>query len=642
MKKIKEEIIKFVTGKSPELLSKVRNELDILEKTEGLEGKNNLEVFYDIWQKNHNKTGNQNQINSWTAYAIGMTNKKPEGEFLPERRAFARAGFPDIDTDFDDEGRDQIYQYLIDKYGRDKVGNVGTHGLLKFRSCIRRVGKVLDLANAYHKGKDAYVTENEAKVTEILSVFSKSSVIKLRDEEGEEFIIKDIDDAVKYSPEFKYYADQYPDFKKYVKATQGIFANFSIHASGSVLSDIPLIEIAPLRTARKTLLATQFPYEDLELLGLIKFDILALSMLTVVKRVLELIKKNYDITLDIDNLPLDDEPTLALFRSGNLLGVFQCESYPMQKTMRDIQVDRFEDIMAAISLFRPGPMDNIPEYAARKKGENKIDYFHPSIEKFVKPYLEKTHSVIIYQEQIMQICHSLAGFSLTDGYVVIKAIGKKKKHLMEKYEKRFIEGCENNKVPKNIAKQYWDKYIVPFAGYGFNLAHAASYSYNSYICCYLKANYPDEFVCATLSVEAERAHYDDKIIPMEKDFAKKLNITFLPRGINDCKIEYMIERKKDIKAGIRKTEIRPSVLCKGLGLLAAKNIVENQPYKNLREFAIKTDTSLVDKKALEALIDNDFFKAKKEKKKIIDQFEKMRRDMKLINKKGIESVDITE
>ena len=241
------------------------------------------------------------------------------------------------------------------------------------------------------------------------------------------------------------------------------------HAAGIVVSDVPLDEIAPLRTASKGMLATQYPNEDLEELGLIKFDVLAIATLSVIKKTVEMIKEYWEIDIDLENLPIKDEPTLALYRQGNLGGVFQCENYGMQKTMRDIGVDCFEDVIAALALYRPGPMDSIPEYCARKNGEKEVDYFHKSIEPFVKPYLEKTYVIICYQEQIMQICNSLAGFTITDGYVMIKAIGKKKQYLMDKFEKQFVEGCTHNKVSRDVAQQYWDKFITPFASYGFNL-----------------------------------------------------------------------------------------------------------------------------------------------------------------------------
>jgi len=214
--------------------------------------------------------------------------------------------------------------------------------------------------------------------------------------------------------------------------------------------------------------------DDLESIGLIKFDILAIAALTTIRDATDQIESTYGIKIDIENLPLDDRSTLDLYRSGRLNGVFQCESYGMQNTMREIGVDRFDDVMAAVALFRPGPMESIAEYVARKKGEKRVEYFHPTIEPFVKEYLEKTYGVLVYQEQVMQIVNSLAGFSISDGYVMIKSIGKKKLHLMEKFEKQFIAGGVDKGVPEEVIRQYWSKFIVPFANYGFNAAHCLS------------------------------------------------------------------------------------------------------------------------------------------------------------------------
>ena len=283
--------------------------------------------------------------------------------------------------------------------------------------------------------------------------------------------------------------------------------------------------------------------------------------------------------------------------------------------MRDIKVDRFEDVVAALALYRPGPMESIPKYCNRKNGDEDIDYFHPSIEPHVKPYLERTYGVAVYQEQIMQICNSLAGFTITDGYVMIKAIGKKKQYLMDKFEKQFIEGCVKNKVPQDVAKQYWDKFITPFASYGFNLAHSACYGYNSYITAYLKANYPDEFICSLLDVTVNSTIGDryEKVAEFEKEFARKMNIKFLPRDINKSKASYTIERRKDVKNGINKTEIRPSLLCKGLSSIPARHFEEHQPYDGIRDILRKTDSSIIGVGAIEALADAGYFGSPKKK-----------------------------
>ncbi|MHA1471185.1 MAG: hypothetical protein ACTSSP_11585, partial [Candidatus Asgardarchaeia archaeon] len=571
---IKLEIIEAVERKYADhsdlskILSKAKREMELMETTEGLESRNNWEVFYNIWKNHDKKAGNRNDINSWTAYFLGMTKTKPSGDFLPTRRAFARAGLPDIDTDFDYENRDGVYSYIINKYGRENVGNIGTHGLLKFKSCVTRVVKALDIADAFHKGKDSYISENAAKASEILSPFPKYGLLKVKDEGGNSHLIKTFDDAYEHCPDFRHYIDKYEDtgIKEYMEVIEGTFANFGFHAAGVVVSNIPLNEIAPLRNAKKGVLATQFPNEDLEVLGLIKFDVLAIATLTVIKKTVEKIKDYWGIEIDLENLPIDDAGAFKLYRDGNLGGVFQCENYGMQKTMRDIGVDRFEDVIAGLALYRPGPMDSIPEYCDRKSGEKEVTYFHKSIEPFVKSYLKKTYGVLCFQEQVMQICSNLAGFTITDGYVMIKAIGKKKEYLMAKFEKQFVDGCIDNKVPRDVAQQYWTKFITPFASYGFNLAHSACYGYNSYTTAFLKANYPDEFICSLLDVtiNGSQGNRYDKIDAFEKEFKRKMNIKFLPRDINKSKVQYVIEKRKDEKNGIKKTEIRPSLLCKGM------------------------------------------------------------------------------
>lgn len=647
--KIKTEILKEIKNKVTTLVfqnieKKIKKELNIMEKTEGINGKNNLESFYDIWKKNKNKEGTKNDINSFTAWGLGLTNKEPgaDQEFLPKRRAFARAGFPDIDTDFDDANRDKVYKYIIKKYGRENVGNIGAHGMLKFKSCVTRVVKALDIADAWYKGRQDFISENVIKVNEILFPFPKGGLVKITDENGEMQHIKTVEDAYKYSPDFKKYMKMYPDIYKHSKVIQGCFSDFSSHAAGIVISNCPIKTIAPLRTTRKGTLATQYSGEQLEGLGLIKFDILAISTLSVIKRTLELIKNNYDINIDIENISLDDEDTFELYRSGNLSGVFQCEQWGMQKTMVEIGVDSFTDIMAAISLYRPGPMQFISSYCNRKKGDEEIDYFHSTIEPFVKEILEETYGICVFQEQIMQICNKLAGLSITDGYIMIKAISKKKKNLMKKFEKDFVDGCVNNNVPEKIAQKYWNDFITPFASYGFNKSHSCCYAFNSYLTCYLKANYTDEFLCALLTTETERGHYE-KIERFERDFKQNLDVKFLPRDINTSKLEYRIKIKKDESKNILKSEIYPNILSKGVGYKSAKNIVDNQPFKDLKDFAKRTDTSIVDLRTVEALLEGGYIngkKGRKNKKVYIKKFEQYRKDMKALQKRGVESVDI--
>jgi len=464
---IRTEIENALKNVDSETLKIIEQELDILDVTDALDGKSNLEMLYRL-SKEESEAGNENAINSWTAYSLGMTTKKPDGDFLVTRRVFARDGFPDIDTDFDDERRGEVYEYVIGKYGRENVGNIGTYIAQKMKKSVKDSIRATDAAYAFHKGDKEFVTQNFELSKEISASLPvlPTGVIRVKDENGKDITIKSIKAAYQHLPDFKRYMDRYPEVYQHASEIEGLVGAFSQHAAGIVISNIPLNSIAPLRQNKKGL-ATQFVYEDLEALGLIKFDILAIAALTVIRDCCALTGEN----IDIENIPLNDEATLELYRRGDLNGVFQCESWGMQDTMRNIGVDRFDDVMAAIALYRPGPLDSIPEYVARKRGDRKVDYFHKSIKPYVKTYLEKTYGVLVYQEQVMQICNALAGFTITDGYVMIKAVGKKKQYLLDKFRNQFISGCVKNNVPQNIAEQYWDKFITPFANYGFNAAH---------------------------------------------------------------------------------------------------------------------------------------------------------------------------
>jgi DNA polymerase-3 subunit alpha len=646
---MKKEILDAI-GESP-LYNYIVKEIDIMEHTEGLDEKPVLQKFYNIWKANNGKVGQKNEINSWTAYALGMTSKKPDidSEFLPKRRAFARKGFPDIDSDFDYERRDEIYKYIIDTYGRENVGNIGTYSGLKMKSFIRRAVKAIDPENTFYKGHDEWKTKTNELGDEILDSLpvQYGAFLKVQDENGNEHAIKTVQDANKWCAKFAYYMQKYPNILQHSKSIEGLLSIFGVHAAGVVISADPLSQIAPLRQSKISdenadgtisyAYATQFEYNDLEFLGLIKFDILALSTLSVVNHCCELIKENYGIDINVYNLPLDDRKTFDLYKSGKLTGVFQCEEPGMQKTMNKMGVDSLDDIMAGIALYRPGPMESIPTYCARKHGLEPIDYFHPSLRKFIEPYLKKTYALLVYQEQVMQLCNSIAGFSIPEGYVVIKAIGKKKPELLAKYRTRFISGAKNNDIEEKVAADYWDKVIMPFADYGFNKAHACCYAYNSYLTAYLKANYPEEFATAYLNVEIGRSNYD-KVVLLEK-MCEEMNIDILPRHINDCNLKYQIVRKADIANGIPTSQIMPSIKCKGLSDNAAKEIVEKQKYKSLQEFAEKTDPKFVDIKAFDALLQVGFFRPKNgqsiKKEEVAKKFEIIREDLKKARKKGV-------
>lgn len=619
------------------------SELEEMSKIDGLLKEYLIEEFYSLYLKLKGKNGSKNNINSISAYCLEMSSVLPEinSSFLPGRRIFARAGFPDIDADFDYEKRHEVYNYLIKKYGRENVGNIGTYGTLKMKSYVTRVVKALDLAESFNLGKDQYVKNNNSLVREIIDSLpeQRGAFLKVKDKGGEEHVIKNLNDAVEHCDDFSKYISKYPDILFHSKRIEGLASSYGVHAAGVVISGEPLAQIAPLRGTSKSEddsgvdFATQFAYEDLEYLGLIKFDILALSTLSVMSETLKNVKTRYGIELNIENLPLDDSKSFELYRSGNLTGVFQCEEKGMQKTMMQMGVDRFEDICAGIALFRPGPMASIPRYCARKKGNEKIDYFHDSIKPFVSDILNPTYGILVYQEQVMQICNSLAGLTVSEGYQVIKAVGKKKEDQLKKFKNRFVDGCSTNNIDKNISARYWDDFIMPFAAYGFNKSHSYCYGLLSYQTAYLKANFPAEFILSYLNIETRQKKWDR--IDVLSNEAKRMGIKINQKNLNVSKMNYVLG--EDLIGNLKFFNITPSILCKGLKFAAAEEIEKRQPFKNFEDFVAKVDTSIVDTEAIQALSDAGFFPKTKDP---VDKFIKLRDHVRMVRKKGMSGVDL--
>lgn len=641
--------------KTKEELERWKYEMKEMSTTEGLNQKNNLKAFYFSWKGIEDQVGDCNKINSLTAFLLGMTSVRPEldSEFMPSRRAFARASFPDIDTDLDDENRHKVIDYIISKYGSDCVANIGTYSTLKLRSAITRTIKALDIANAFHKGKDAFVSENMAKVNEILGTLPKGADIKIYEKDGVKKI-ESISECKKYFKHFKYYMDKYPEIEKHCNNIQGVLSTGGCHAAGVVIANEPIGYIAPVKPVKeekfndengdiqsKISFATQYDYPDLESIGLIKFDFLAIATLSVIQNCKNLIKQNYGIDLDIANIPLNDKKTLDLYNSGKLTGVFQCENDGMQNAFMEVGVDNFNDIMAIIALYRPGPMESIPTYANRKKGIQKVDYFHSSIQKYVEPYLKDTYGILCYQESIMQILQSLAGFSATEGYHVIKVVGKKKPELMPPIEKKFLAGSMKNGVPKNVAYEYWHNFILPFANYGFNKSHACGYGFVSLQTAFLKANYTEEFFCSLLNSINKRKDFDKIEIVLED--LKNFGIKMKNNDINHCGVGYSIVRKKNISQGVEKSEISPSLMCKGVGPAPAQEISDNRPYQDLRDVAIKTNSKIVSSEVIGHLLDNNYLDSiltasqrKLDKQELIENFISLRNSIKKTRKKGVD------
>lgn len=653
IKEIREAILdKF---QSKEDVERWKLEMKDLSSTEGLDQQNNLKAMYYTWKGVEGQTGNSNRINSLTAYLLGMTTEKPDlnSNFMESRRAFARAGFPDIDTDLDDENRHKIFDYLIEKYGEECVANIGTYSTLKLRSAVTRTMKALDIADAFHKGPELFKSENERMVREVLGSLPGGADIKVYDG-GDVKKLKTISECKQYFKHFKYYIDKYPDIEFHCNNIQGLLSSFGVHAAGVVIANEPIGYIAPVRPGKQTTVSsesgemvkkssftTQYDYPDLESIGLIKFDFLAIATLSVIQNTKKLIKDNYGFDLDVEKIPVDDQKTLDLYNTGNLSGVFQCENNGMQQAMVEVGADSFADIMAVVALYRPGPMENIPTYSNRKKGLQKVDYFHPSLEEFVSPYLKKTYGILVYQEQIMQVLQSIAGFSSTEGYMMIKAVGKKKPELMPPIETKFVSGAVANGVPKSVASEYWHKILMPFADYGFNASHACGYGYVSFQTAYLKAHYPEEFFCALLNSINVRKDFD-KMAIVAADL-KNFDIKLRENDINLSSVGYNVIKKKDLQNGIKQSEIAPSLMCKGVGKSPAADIAKHKPYANLRDLALKTNSKIVNSGAISSLHENGYLdsilspkQSRMNREDLILDFNESRNAIKKAKKKGID------
>lgn len=651
---IKKELLNNLVHKDYYQL--VKEELDELENCFGVDNENSLEILYDLWKIKGDEVGNENKSNSIAAWALGITSVKPSTIGIINRSIYARSGFPDIDMDFDASRRHEVFEEVEKGIGSDKFAHIGTEQTVQMRTAVTLLAKAFDIAGAYNKSKEEYVSENNRYVRHILDQLPDTKgkmkgkrVVEKNGQKVEETIeIKTVEDAYSCFKNFAYYLDKHPQIKKYAPYIEGMVRGRSIHAAGVVLSPYPLNLIAPLFKSNQDW-GTQYVADDLESMGLIKFDFLGLAALTTIDQTIKLIKQRYDINIDMNKIEANDDKVFELYRSGNLDGVFQCEESGMQDTIRNIAPTNFSHIMASIALYRPGPMDFIPSYCRRKKGIEEVDFFHPQIEKYVKHILEKTYGYYIYQEQLMDACCSLANFTLVDGYDLIKGVGKKKKEIIDKYKNQFINSTDFNKISKDVLDEYWERYIIPFANYGFNMAHSGSYGLTSYCTAYLKTYYPEEFMTSTLNTFNDLKDFD-KVDKIKKELTR-LDIEIGSKNINTCKVGFSLTQKKDLSKGINKSIISPSLMCKGLGMATAEVIAKNAPYKDLKDFTIRTQPSL-SKDAFECLIEDGFFNEymkkynkvnkgnKLDKESLVKMFLSIREDSKKMSQKQIVSQNV--
>src|SRR6059036_114765 len=417
-----------------------------------------------------------------------------------------RVNPPDIDIDFADDRRADVIEYVRQKYGRDAVAQIITFGTMGAKSVVRDLARVNGL-NYSDGDRLAKMIPNELKM--------------------------DLAKALKQSPEFKQAYETEEITRELIDTAfvlEDLTRNASVHAAGVVIGDQPLVNLLPLKQDEDGAIVTQYAMGPVGDLGLLKMDFLGLKTLTVIRNTCELVKQTRGIDVPIDDLPLDDAKTYDLLNKANTLGVFQLESGGMRDLCRKFQISSVEHISALVALYRPGPMDLIPEFIKRRHGEVKIEYEHPLLE----PIAKETYGILIYQEQVMQAAQILAGFTLGAADILRRAMGKKKPEEMARQRAVFVKGCkEKNAIPEAKANQIFDL-LEKFAGYGFNKSHAAAYAIVAYQTAYLKANYPVEFLCAMMSNDmADTAKLSQYI-----NEARVMGIEVLPPDVNESQVTF--------------------------------------------------------------------------------------------------------
>jgi DNA polymerase-3 subunit alpha len=375
-----------------------------------------------------------------------------------------RQSSPDIDLDFPDDRRDEIIAYVRHKYGEDHVAQIVTFGTLQARAAVRDSGRVLKI--------DPTLVDRVAKL--IPMKLSLAEALEMSFE---------LHDLYESDPQIRQWLDT-------AKAIEGLARHASTHPCGVVIGSRPLIDLVPLQRGHDGGVITQYDGASVEKVGLVKMDFLGLRNSTIIGRTVQLVQETEGITIDLNNLPLDDPKTYAMLSEGHTVGVFQMEKTGWRKLLRELKPDRFEHLVPLVALYRPGPMEDIPVFVRRRHGEP-IEYLHPKLE----PILRDTFGVMLYQEQVMRIANELAGFSMPQAEILMRAMGKKKADLMEKMRPLFLEGAVKNGVSREIAEQLWER-MSAFAQYAFNKSHSAAYALVAYQTAYLKANFPVQYMTA--------------------------------------------------------------------------------------------------------------------------------------------------
>ena len=576
--------------KDKEIIDRLEDELSVIKKT-GFAPYFLIVQDFVNWAKENRIVvgpGRGSAGGSLVAYLLNITNINPlKYNLLFER--FLNPGrtktLPDIDLDFTDRRRDEVINYVAQKYGKDKVAQIITFGTMASRAVVRDVGRALNYNYSFCD-----------KIAKLIP-FGYS-----------------LDETLAKIREFRELYQSDPKIEKLVnfaKKLEGCARHASTHACGVVISKEPLDEIVPLQfpTQNDQNIVTQYEMHAIEDLGLLKMDFLGLKNLTIIEDTLNKIYAIRHEKVDIENIPLDDKQAYKLLQKGDCIGVFQLESEGMRRYLKQLKPTEFEDIIAMVALYRPGPMALIPDYIAGKYKKKKVEYLHPKL----KSILESTFGIPVYQEQVMKIAQGLAGFTLTEADVLRKAMGKKIKSLLLAQKKKFIEGCKKNEIPESISQKIWH-WFEPFAHYSFNRSHAAAYATIAYQTAYLKVHYTLEFMASLLT--SEKANIERIGFLMEE--CKRMGIEVLPPNLNESfRYFSVIPKENKIRFGL--------AAIKNVGENVVEEIVKERKekghFQSIEDFVSRVPIKVLNKKSLESLIKTGTFDKFGERKKLLNNLE---------------------
>ncbi|MRH42871.1 DNA polymerase III subunit alpha [Aquibacillus halophilus] len=557
---------KFAQGRQ-EAETRLTYELEIIKK---MDFSDYFLIVWDFIQYSKEQgimvgPGRGSAAGSVVAYLLGITNVDPiEYGLLFERFLNPeRVTMPDIDIDFSDHRRDEVIQYVKNKYGAEHVAQIVTFGTFAARSLLRELIKTLEIDQ-----QDA-----EFILKEIPTQTSKS-----------------ISDSVKASTELTDYVRQSSELQTLFRIAihlEGLPRHVSTHAAGVIISQKPLVEHVPLISSGNDIYLTQFAMKELEAVGLLKMDFLGLRNLTLLERIVQSIKLNKNKTIVLEKIPLDDYKTFSLLQKGMTNGVFQLESQGMQQVLTNLKPTHFEDVVAVNALYRPGPMEYIPVYINRKHGHEPVSYPHQDL----IPILEQTYGVLVYQEQIMQIANKVAGYTLGQADILRRAVSKKQSELMLQQQDEFIKGCTKNGYSKEVADEIFN-WIVRFSNYGFNRSHAVAYSMISYQLAYLKTHYPPHFLAEVLTSVAGQ-HEKIRLYIRE---AKEFKIEVLQPSINKSFSNYIVD-SGNIRIGL--------MTIKGVGHQVVREIIRVRKdgyFKHLFDFCLRVPLNIVNRQVIESLV----------------------------------------